>query len=203
MLYWRDEYFQTLKDTAAAASTFPEWLDYALFCSELETGLRRQAFVALRRFIAWIEGVPFGERRRFVSWLLSRSENQKGRHLLIPQPLQTRVIEPTLVEWAAVEPECAEPHRWIGGQEHLEKAIELDPLDHLARRKLILWLLGQVDFASHELPLGYIGSVSEGLTALKRAEELLVDLPDSADRLAYAADIADERSAIERYRQSR
>ena len=46
------------------------------------------------------------------------------------------------------------------------EAAELDPLDHLARRKLIPWLPDQVDFA-----------VSEALTALKRAEELLMDLP--------------------------
>ena len=189
---YRDEYFQTLKDTAAAASTFPDWREYALFCSELERGLRQQAFAALRHFITSIEGAAFGERRRFVSCLLSRSENQKGRHLPIPQSLQTRVIEPTLLEWVVVEPECSEPHRWIGGQEHLEKAIELDPLDYLARRKLILWLLGHVDYASHELPFGFIGSVSEGLTDLKRAEELADhDILDIARSRAAEQEVLD------------
>jgi hypothetical protein len=76
--------------------------------------------------------------------------------VLVPHPLHVRVVEPTLLEWTEVEPGCSEPHRWLGGYEHLKRAIELAPDDELARRKLVVLILGRVGFASYELPVGYL-----------------------------------------------
>ena len=50
MHFWREKYFQTLKDIAAEARTVPWWADYAAFCEEYERGLRREAFNILERF---------------------------------------------------------------------------------------------------------------------------------------------------------
>jgi hypothetical protein len=47
--------------------------------------------------------------------------------MLVPHPLHVRVVEPTLLEWTEVEPGCSEPHRCLGGYEHLKRAIELAP----------------------------------------------------------------------------
>jgi hypothetical protein len=143
-----------------------------------------------------MEREPFIERRRFVSWLMETAEGQEGRHMLIPYPLKIRVVEPTLLEWVEVEPCSSEPHRWIGGHEHLEKAVELDPADHIALKKFIIVLLSQVSYATHELLGGYLGSVSEDLTTLSKIEALLPRLTSEDDRAAYAADIAEERYAI-------
>ena len=60
-----------------------------------------------------------------------------------------------------VEPGCSEPHRWLGGYEHLKRAIELAPDNELARRKLVVLILGRVGFASYELPVGYLGAAHE------------------------------------------
>src|SRR5579863_7279974 len=113
MHFWRKSFFETLKEVEAVALTHPEWADYALFCREYEKGLRPQALKTLERFISTIEGRPFEERRCFVSWLLGHVDGRDGRHMLIPQPLHTRVIEPTLLEWTLVEPKRSEPHRWL------------------------------------------------------------------------------------------
>jgi hypothetical protein len=83
--------------------------------------------------------------------------------------LHVRVVEPTLLEWTEVEPGCSEPHRWLGGYEHLKRAIELAPDDELARRKLVVLILGRVGFASYELPVGYLGAAHEDLVALSEA----------------------------------
>ena len=53
-----------------------------------------------------------------------------------------------------MEPRCSEPHRWIGGYDHLKLALELDSGDHVARRKLIICLLG---VGTHQLPDVYVG----------------------------------------------
>lgn len=200
MHYWRRDYFETLRNAAAeAVCESPSWQDYANFCLEYERGLRNQAFLILGQFISRMEREPFEERRRFVSWLMQTADEEKGSHMLIPHPLRVRIVEPTLLEWTEAEPRNSEPHRWIGGLEHLERAIELDPTDCIALRKLVIQLLSWVSYATHELPAGYLGSTSEDLAILKKAEDLLPGLANEDDRAAYAADIAEERQAIHEY----
>lgn len=194
MFYWREEYFNDLKDAAADASA--KWSDYSAFCLEYERGLRRQAFAVLERFIHSMEAEPFADRRRFVSWLMSIAYGREARHMLIPHPLQIRVVEPTLLEWTVVEPACSEPHRWLGGFEHLEKAIELDPADQIALREFVICLLSRVDYATHHLPVGYLGSALE---VLQRAESLLAGISCESDRFAYVAEVAEQKALIHEY----
>jgi hypothetical protein len=197
MHFWRKESFSTLKDIAAKARAVPLWSDYADFCVEYERGLRSEAFTILERFISSMEHGPFADRRRFVSWLSRQADGREGRDMLIPRPLQIRLVEPTLVEWTVVEPYCCEPHLWLGGYDHIKRAFELEPDNQLARRKLIIVVLAQVDFASHELPGGYLGEINRDLATLSEAEELLKGLSDEEDRLSLAADIAEDRRLIE------
>lgn len=123
--------------------------------------------------------------------------------MLIPHPLNIRVVEPTLLEWALVEPECSEPHLWLGGYEHLKRAVELAPDDELAKKKLIVLILGRVGFATHELPIGYLGVANEDFAALREAEMLLEGLSNNGDRVQLAADIAEERRLIQEYLRGR
>jgi hypothetical protein len=196
--YWRKDYFDDLKD-GAAASASTKWADYSTFCREYERGLRRQAFDALERFVHAMEREPYVERRRFVSWLMSFAHEREARHMLIPHPLKIRVVEPTLAEWTIVEPTCAEPYRWIGGYEHLQQAIELDPEDQIALRDFVIYLLGQVDYATHELPSAYLGSPSKDLEDLNRVEVLLLRISNESDRAAYAVDAAEQKALIHEY----
>ncbi len=199
MHFWRKESFSTLKDVAAKARAVPLWFDYADFCVEYERGLRSAAFEILEGFIASMEHAPFADRRQFVSWLSRQAEGREGRHVLIPQPLQIRAVEPTLVEWTMIEPSCSEPHLWLGGYDHVKRAFELDPDNQLARRKLIILIWGQVNFNAHELPAGYLGEIDKDLAALSEVEELLKGLLDEKDRLRLAADLAEDRRLVEEY----
>jgi len=119
--------------------------------------------------------------------------------MLLPHPLNLRLIEPTLLEWTIVEPECSEPHQWLGGYEHLRQALELDPDNQLARGKLISCILSQVGFNGHELPNGYLGIAKGDLEVLGEAEELVPALHDIQFRDFIAAQIKLDRSRIEDY----
>jgi len=203
MHFWRQEYFKTLKEIADEARAVPQWADYTAFCELYERGLRNDAFTVLTRFISSLERSDFAERRRFVSWILKRADGRDGRHMLVPHPLHIRVIEPTLLEWTLVEQECYEPHLWLGGSEHLRRAIELAPDDELVKKKLIVLILSQVGFNTHELPDGYLGTVNEDLDALSEAERLLKGLSSYDDREKLVGDIADERRLIHDYLRNR
>jgi hypothetical protein len=203
MHFWRKEYFKSLNDVAAKARKVALWADYADFCEQYEKGLRSEAFTILERFISSMERAPFKERRDFVSWLSNQTDGREGRHMLIPHPLQIRVVEPTLLEWTAAEPRCSEPHMWLGGYDHLREAVELDPDNQLARRKLIIAVLSRVGFNTHELPDGYLGEVEKDLGALSEAEKLLHGLSSEDDRIGLAADIAEQRRAIAEYLRRR
>ena len=119
--------------------------------------------------------------------------------MLIPHPLKIRVVEPTLLEWTDIEPTCSEPHRWLGGYEHLERAIELDPADQIALKELVLILLGQVSYSTHHLPVGYLGSAVKDFETLQRIETLLPGILSDDDRAAYAAEVVEETAAIRGY----
>jgi hypothetical protein len=202
MHYWRKGYFKSLKDLASAARTVPEWADYAAFCEEYERGLRNDAFTILERFISSIERASFEKRPKFVSWISRESDGREGRHMLIPHPLYVRLIEPTLLEWTLIEPDCYEPHLWLGGYDHLVRAIELTPRNEIVAKKLIVAILSRVGHATHELPTGYLGNPSEDLTALSQADILLQNLSDDNDRSPLRADIALERKLIQDYIRS-
>jgi hypothetical protein len=199
MYFWREEYFTTLKEVATEARAVPEWADYADFCQEYERGLRREAFAILERFMSSFERVPFAERQRFVSWLSRRADRRKGRHMLIPHPLQVRIFEPTLLEWTMVEPHCAEPHLWLGGYEHVKRAFELEPDNQLARRKLIILIWARVEFCAYESPVAYLGNINKDLATLSEVEELLKGLSNEEDRLRLATDLAEDRRLIEKH----
>jgi hypothetical protein len=203
MHYWAKEYFETLKVVAKAARTVPEWADYATFCEEYERGLRRDALVVLDRFISSMERAPFAARRRFVGWLTQQADGRDGRHRLIPQPLQVRIVEPTLLEWTLVDPQCYEPHLWLGGFDHLRQAHELAPGNELVSKKLVIAILSRVGFSTHELPAGYLGIPTQDLADLAEAEGLLQGLSSSEDRVQLLAEIAEERNLIREYLRNR
>lgn len=199
MWFWRDSYFKTLKELAAEAAANPEWTDYAAYCTEHERGLRREAFTILNRFIVQMERTSFEGRRRFISWLLNRADLREGSDLAVPHPLRQRIIEPTLAEWLKAEPLSSEPHRWLGGYDHLKQAILLDPTDQVARRKFVGCILGGVDYSTHELPHGYLGDPTEDMAHLDEAEATLAGVTDDEFRKLATSEIADQKRLVEDY----
>jgi hypothetical protein len=87
----------------------------------------------------------------------------------------------------------------LGGYDHLKRAIELQPGDELARRKLVVSILGRVSSATHELPTGYLGVALEDLAILSEAEGLSAGLSSGEERQKLAAEIVEQRALIQEY----
>jgi hypothetical protein len=201
--HWRDESFRALRDVGAEAAKSPAWADYAAYCIQLEQGLRQPALAILDRFIRNIQAASFADRKSFVSWLMHQSELGTTAASLIPHPLRKRLVDPTLAEWKDIEPLSSEPHRWLGGYEHLKAALRLDPTDEIARCKFVECIIDGVGYSAHELPHGYLGDPRGDLALLTEAAVEALQLSNADARLRAVSEIRDLKAEVVGYLNSK
>jgi len=183
----------SLSELARVAADKPGWKGFALYLGLRASGLRKDALRALNAFLTDAEAWLYEGRLSFLRWLTSQDGVSPHNSLLMPEPIHRRLICPTVVELLAREPDSGDANYLFAlygcardadatpaPVNYLRRAIELDPGHQRARKTLIDWLSGAVDYAQHELPWhGYIGSASEDIVALEEAIKLLggIDQP--------------------------
>ena len=163
--------------------------------------IRHVLMESLSQFIDSLSNTP---QEQWTDWVLDVSRDIVDGQSSFPirYPLFERVIFPVLYEgYIGNIPNCA---RWLAGfsqyiykskkcmgklgeskfSEHalLQRAIELDPDDHLAKTRLIRLLASSLDYSIHEVPWGVLygingASVEECLMLAKELEDFcsLVD----------------------------
>lgn len=199
MHFWRDTYNRSLIEVAAAARQNPDWMAFGEYCELQEQGLRKRALVSLGAFIERMEVATFIERKKFVGWLLHQANDRDASHMLKPHPLLTRIVGPTLREWEALEPECGEVHRWLGGGAHLRRAMMLDAEDGIARKLFVDNVLSFVRYSVHELPIGYLGDPHDDLADLAEARTAAKQLASAEESEIALFAIGQLRNRIEDY----
>lgn len=186
---------------AGASDMSPAWGDFADYCRLRAGGRRQDALTRLDRFIAAMQARDFEDRRVFVCWVTA-AKGLVDKGLLIPQPLRTRLVVPTVMEWRDREPDDADAcylegrycHPPTFGNESapldcFRRAIELAPDHQAARRAIIDWVLGAVEDAQHELPHGYLGSPEEDIADLEEALRLLSGVDNQQWRVKIGAEV--------------
>jgi hypothetical protein len=200
--YWRQESFETLVCLQERFAEVAELNEYGEYLRLLENGLRDKALTHLQTLLQILRATSVPRRREIASLLLRTTEHETG-HRLMPYPLLTGFIDPTLAEWRESAPNDPEPLRWSRSIDDLERALSIEPTCDYTRRKLVLRILGHVGFSTHGLPAGYIGEPRDdlGLIALARREASV--LSDERARQAYLAMIDEEETEILNYLASR
>lgn len=107
--------------------------------------------------------------------------------LLVPYPLTQGLIQPTLDEWIAVEPEDFEPYRWVGTYDSLKHALSLNPNDDNTKVALIRMILGGV------------GCTKQDLLLVDEASILNESVKDEQVKQFWRDIIAEERAEIGEY----
>lgn len=112
----------------------------------------------------------------FLNFLFSFFENvQDADYGHFPQPLSDKLVKPTLQAWCEKEKTNNNPFRWYGkyyrSEEHLFKALELNPGDDLARQTILSWWTYNIYYSVHHLPEGYIGDPFEDIKLTERIKE--------------------------------
>jgi len=163
-----------------------------------ERGLRKDAFRHLGRFITAARNWSFARRCDLVNRLMHIQRERPSVRDMIPTPLLRELIVPTLDEWTAHEPANPVPWRWRGGTDDLRHAVALDPNEWIARAELASRLLGEVGYAVHELPHGYIGSPFEDTKKLDEVESLLAGLP-ATEAITFGRPLTALREKVRSY----
>lgn len=210
---------ECLRTVAALASNNAAWADYAAYCTDRERGLRRSAFQNLEQFLATARWWSFDDRRGFVNWLCLQlvEFREIDCYGLIPQPLVSQLIKPTLEEWANRDLADARPHRWLGlffagvaysgvraglcqspddAYSHLRAALARCPNDQLARVRAIDILIGDAEYSCHHLPDYYIGDPADDATRLAEAKEHLTYVTDSEHKALLQSELNDVSQLI-------
>lgn len=181
-----------------------EWIEYANYCFDREKGLRKKAFNHLDTFIKDALNWELDQRIEFVSYLFPYFETvQDADYGGFPQPLSEKIIKPTLEEWCILENKDNRPFRWYGkyyrSEKYLFKALELEPLDDMARSTIISWWSYQIYYSVHHLPNYYIGNPYEDIQLSNRIKEQINLLVDIELKAQFEKDLNEDLELVLNY----
>nr|WP_315157621.1 hypothetical protein [uncultured Flavobacterium sp.] len=153
-----------------------DWTEYANYCLCREKGLRKESFTHLDKFLKSAENWVIERKIEFVKFLFPFFETvEYADYGPFPQPLSSKLVKPALIEWCETEKNDEKPFRWYGkyyrSEEHLFKALEINPADDLARQTILNWWTEYLYQSVHHLPEGYIGEPLEDIKLGERIKE--------------------------------
>lgn len=185
---WRAVTFDQLKLAGAG----PRWPGYAAYARLQERGLRDDSLREVRRFADQLSRQPLSTRWEFVSWLCGEILGPRViTQPVVPFPLRTKVVVPTLLEAVEALPGDPRATLWLVSrfQEDLAEACPDDPdrlirmlRDQLertpdavaVRRMLADLLLGRVEEDAHDLAESvYLGDPDTNQSRFAEIRDLL------------------------------
>jgi hypothetical protein len=198
MYYWNRTNFEGLRAVALSLADRPELADFAAYCEMRHRGLRQQAMDRLTAFLACAGAWSTPDRRRFANWICEVHSRNPGVHQLIAEPLKRWLVS-VLHSWAA-EDVGATPRRWLGLLTHetrfFDQALQADPADDFSRSRAVDALVGEIEYATHHIPEGFIGDPQAVLDTAAEAEKLLAGFRDSAARDLAREDIEQAKQKV-------
>lgn len=204
--YWRKDWFESLKHVASVNDN-ENWSEYRAYCEQLEKGLRKSAFDHLNQFIVYLQSSTLENRMDFINWIMPIATTSPNLNQLLPYPLSDGVVKTTLPEYIALNEKAVDAVYWLAILTHdsmlLKKALEIEPSHAISRSRLISWMLGDLDHATHHLPDYLIGDQIAILDNLQEIENYLDDSLSERQLEMFKKEIAEFRSMIAEYQSKR
>ncbi len=181
-----------------------EWKLYSSYCFAREKGLRSEAFKHLESFLKSTSRWTVEDRREFVKFLFPYFEEvEDADYGPFPQPLSEMLVKPTLEEWCKDKVSDSLPFRWYGiyygSEEHLFKALELNPKDDIARKTLLSRWAYNIYYSVHHLPQGYIGDPYEDLKLSEKIYNNIALLQNEEQRKKWKEDVDEDMELVKNY----
>lgn len=180
------------------------WKDYAHYCFDRETGLRKEAFEHLDKFLKTTETWTLEQKIDFVKFLFPLFENvQEADYGPFPQPLSNILLKPTLITWCKKEKTDGNPFRWFGkyyrSEEHLFKALDINKADDLARQTILSWWTDNLNYSVHHLPEGYIGEPLDDIKLGEKIKEQIQKLTTAELREYWTQELEKDLELVRNY----
>ena len=187
-----------------AALTDPDFIEYANYCFAREKGLRKEAFKHLDYFLQSTSNWTHDQKIEFVNFLFPFFETvEEADYGPFPQPLSEKLIKPTLEYWCENENIDERPFRWYGTyyrrEDHLFKALKLNPGDNIVRQRLLTWWTYNIYYSIHHLPEGYIGDPYEDLKLAEEVKSHIDQLTDVGLREKWTTELEDDLELVKKY----
>jgi hypothetical protein len=196
MWYWRKQNFEGLKEISEYLSDSDKYKKYKDYIDNREKGLRAIAFKKLEEFIDETKSWEFDQLKEFVDWILWVKNGLPEILDLIPQPLNEKLIRPTIELWIEKEPQNPAPYRWSGRIEDLRMAIKLNSRDQIAIRKYCIEVISSLDYSTHELPYEYLGNKNDDLALIEEAIGYLKNYDDKEESGTYHSELYEFKKKI-------
>jgi hypothetical protein len=182
----------------------PEWIDYANYCFDREKGLRKESFKHLDTFLKSTENWSLDKKIDYVKFLFAFFENvQEADYGPFPQPLSEKLVKSTLTAWCDTEKIDSSPFRWFGkyyrSEEHLFRALEINPADDLARQVILGWWTYNIYYSVHHLPEGYIGEPFEDMKLGEKIKEQIQQLTILELREHWTKELEEDMELVRNY----
>ncbi|MDC7676775.1 hypothetical protein [Asticcacaulis machinosus] len=187
-------------ELAKKAKAEKGWGGFADYLEQHGAGVRKRALESLNLFLNDAVLWPLEERLRFTLWLLDSIDIEA-----LVQPLKLRLVIPTIREWESLNPLSPEPPLWLGllhcdkPENHIRRALELDPKCEKAREILCQWIIADISYNQHELPAFYIHDPRVDLADLAEAEALCLSYEHKAWVEHMLSEIMQQRALAEEW----
>lgn len=187
-----------------AALKNADWSHYASYCFSREKGLRKDAFRHLDKFLKSAELWTLKEKIDFVKFLFPFFENiQDADYGPFPQPLSVKLVKPTLTAWCNMEQADSDPFRWFGkyyrSEEHILKALKINPKDDLARQVILSWWTYNLYFSIHHLPEGYIGEPLDDIILAEKIKDQIRQLSTIERKEYWTNELEEDLELVRNY----
>jgi hypothetical protein len=187
-----------------AALKNSDWTDYVNYCLDREKGLRKEAFKHLDNFLKSTVDWTIEKKIEFVKFLFPFFETvEDADYGPFPQPLSEKLIKPTLLKWCEKEETDGNPFRWYGkyyrSEEHLFKALEINPADDLARQTILSWWTYNIYYSVHHLPEGYIGKPFDDIQLGEKIKEQIRLLTTAEQREHWTKELEEDLELVRNY----
>ncbi len=181
-----------------------DWSDYANYCFNREKGLRKEAFKHLDEFLRSAINWSLNKKIDFVKFLFPFFENvQDADYGPFPQPLSDKLIKPALIAWCETEKFDSNPFRWFGkyyrSEEHLFRALEINPSDDLARQTILNWWTYDIYYSVHHLPERYIGEPLDDIKLGEKIKDQIQQLSQSELRKQWMKELEEDLELVRNY----
>ena len=181
-----------------------DWTDYANYCYDREKGLRKEAFKNLDNFLKSTLNWTFKNKIEFVKFLFPFFETVvDADYGPFPHPLSDKLIKPTLIKWCETEMNDGNPFRWYGkyyrSEEHLFRALEINPADNLARETILSWWTYNINYSVHHLPEGYIGEPFDDIKLGEKIKDQIQQLTTPELRQHWTKELEEDLELVRNY----